>query len=123
MSYQLQVENFIILTYSGMVGFDERMQAAEDLVKLVSKQKQQAKSLLVDCRKLENQMTEDDEEKFGKFIAKNPILSGLRKVALVHNVKHSPTPHLQYSAYANGLNIVPFHSYYDAKSWLDGSLP
>lgn len=122
--YHLEQEtHLLILTYSGDVDFEQRLKAAQELEKLLRNENKDFVGLLVDCRKMHSTMSVEEEQKFGQYIATHPVLQTIKKVAMVHQSRENPTIFLQSYAYANGLNIVPFIAYYEARSWLDGNLP
>ena len=125
MSYQLNYESeskMIILTYTGEVRLEDRMQAALELISLVKEKQPHSVNLLVDSRKIKNKLSPAEEENFGKYIASNEVLKSIKKIALVH-ADSNHISFVQCYAYADGLNIVSFASFYEAKSWINGDLP
>jgi hypothetical protein len=109
---QLQIVNVL---YTGIADLDIRMQA----VKQVCENHGHLKPLniLVDVRGLVMDLSFDEQQAFGKYLADNHILSDAR-VAVLHKPGFNPNAIIDDSAFNNGYMLAQFSSQADAELWL-----
>ena len=103
------------VVYNGTVSLEMRKQAVEQ----VCSDHEQYKPLkiLVDVRELIMDLSFDEQQAFGEYLANHPGLNHAR-VAVLHKPDSNPNVVIDSSAYNNGYLLAQFSSRSDAEQWL-----
>jgi len=108
----LEIVNVV---YSGNVSLGMRMQAVEQVCSNYGHI--QSLKVLVDVRELVMELSFDEQQDFGKYLANNPVLINAR-VAVLHKPDFNPNAIIDDSAFNNGYMLAQFSSRADAELWL-----
>jgi len=121
MTYIIQKNgsNITTVIYSGGVDLNERKMAVEEVCESINPD--EPVRLLIDVRNISMNMSEDEQEYFGKYLAAKDKLSKA-KVAVVHNPQNNPNMVINTFAYIEGYQVVGFDKANDATAWLIGYL-
>ena len=115
---RLQQTGIITITYSGDVFVNDRINAMEEAHTLLKKNHD--KKLIIDVRKINNKMTESEQEDFGVFLAEK-FTSQKTKVAVIHPKKNSQADIIiDGIAFLHGCRLAQFYTLQDAELWLMG---
>ena len=101
------------VVYSGTVSLDERKKAVEDVCAAHVK----PLKILIDVRKLTMHLSLQEQQTFGKHLAKHPGLINAR-VAVLHEPSHNPNLLIDATAFNNGYMLAQFNTPEDAEVWL-----
>ena len=101
--------------YSGTVSIEMRKQAVEQVCSKYSHLK--PLKILVDVRDLVMDLSFNDQQAFGEYLANHPELTHAR-VAVLHKHDFNPNLVIDDSAYNNGYTLAQFSSHTDAELWL-----
>lgn len=121
MSHTISVDkstNIISVKYLGDVSIKERLEAVESVCNL--DEVDEKKKLLIDITEIKNNMTKDEQEYFGKYLAARKELKNAKVAVISNNEIHNPNMIINSEAYLNGYSLVPFTSKEDACTWLNG---
>lgn len=113
------VSNIIRVTFNGTVDLHERMLAVDEVCELVNSPHNVR--LLIDVRNIKMDMSLDDQQYFGRFLASKQALANA-KVALLHKPRDNPNIVINAVAYAEGYHVVEFDQLNEAHMWLKGDL-
>ena len=121
MAYIIQKNgsNITTVIYSGGVDLNERTMAVEEVCESINLD--EPVRLLIDVRNITMNMSEDEQEYFGKYLAAKDKLSKA-KVAVVHNPPNDPNMVINTIAFIEGYQVVGFDKPNDATAWLIGDL-
>ena len=118
MSYHINFNESLELVnviYSGTVSIEMRKQAVEQVCSNYSHLK--PLKILVDVRDLVMDLSFNDQQAFGEYLANHPGLTHAR-VAVLHNHDFNPNVIIDDSAYNEGYVLAQFSSQTDAELWL-----
>ena len=118
MSYVIHMDEslgIVNVTYSGTVSLHNRMQAVERVCRNYGHL--QLLKILVDVRELVMDLSIEEQQAFGKYLASHPGLTNAR-VAVVHKPDFNPNVVIDDSAYNDGYMLAQFSSLTDAELWL-----
>ena len=118
MSYVIHMDEslgIVNVTYTGTVSLHNRMQAVERVCRNYSHL--QPLKILVDVRELVMDLSIEEQQAFGKYLASHPGLTNAR-VAVLHKSDFNPNVVIDDSAYNDGYMLAQFSSLADAESWL-----
>ena len=102
--------------YSGVVSFDQRVQAVEDVCHTYAHIR--PLKILVNVRKLEMDLSIQEQQKLGQFLATHQGLSNAR-VAVLHKQSHNPNLFVDISAFNLGYVLAEFINAKEAETWLN----
>ena len=122
MSFRIEIDadhSIIEVIYSGNVDFEERLKAVEEVSSIIGEYSE--KRLLVDVRKIEKDMPQNDQAEFGKVLADKKELRGA-KVAVVRRPGELQNLVVNTVATSRGYRIAEFESKKEAFPWLVGSV-
>ena len=118
MTYKIDFNSsskIVCVSYSGAVSLEMRMQAVEEvcsnychLIPLI---------ILVDVRQLIMDLSFDEQQRFGEYLANHSGLINAR-VAVLHQPDFNPNIVVDTSAYNNGYMLAQFSSLTEAELWL-----
>ena len=108
----LEIVNVV---YNGTVDLETRKQAVERVCSGYGDL--QPLKILVDVRELIMDLTFDEQQAFGEYLANHPGLTDAR-VAVLHRPEFNPNVVIDSSAYNNGYLLAQFSSRRDAEMWL-----
>ena len=112
LNQSLEIVNVV---YAGKVSLDMRMQAVDQVCSNYGHLK--PLKILVDVRGLVMDLSFDEQQDFGKYVANNPGLTDAR-VAVLHKPDFNPNAIIDDSAFNNGYLLAQFSSPDDAELWL-----
>ena len=118
MSYVIHKDvalGIVTVTYTGAVSLHNRMQAVERVCRNYSHLK--PLKILVDVRELVMDLSIEEQQAFGKHLAKHPGLTNAR-VAVLHKSDFNPNVEIDKIAFSNGYMLAQFSSLNDAEKWL-----
>jgi len=122
MSYVIHMDeslNIVNVTYTGTVSLHSRMQAVERVCRNYSDSR--PLKILVDVRELVMDLSVEEQQEFGKHLAKHPGLINAR-VAVLHKPDFNPNVVIDDSAFNDGYILAQFSSLTDAELWLSGEI-
>jgi hypothetical protein len=122
MSYHINLNEsleIVNVIYSGAVSLEMRKQAVEQVCSNHSRFK--PLKILVDVRDLVMDLSFEDQQAFGEYLANHPGLTHAR-VAVLHKSDFNPNVVIDDSAYNKGYLLTQFSSRTDAESWLLGEI-
>lgn len=122
MSYVIHMDeslNIVNVTYTGTVSLHSRMQAVERVCRNYSDSR--PLKILVDVRELVMDLSIEEQQEFGKHLAKHPGLTNAR-VAVLHKPDFNPNVVIDASAFNDGYILAQFSSLTDAELWLSGEI-
>ena len=118
MTFSIEFDNsheIVNVVYNGTVSLEMRKQAVERVCSDYGQYK--PLKILVDVRELIMDLSFDEQQAFGEFLANHPGLNHAR-VAVLHKPDFNPNVVIDSSAYNNGYLLAQFSSRSDAELWL-----
>lgn len=118
MSYSINFNKsleIVSVIYSGTVSLEMRKQVVEQVCSNYSHLK--PLKILVNVRDLVMDLSFEDQQAFGEYLANHPGLTHAR-VAVLHKHEFNPNVVIDDSAYNNGYILAQFSSQTDAELWL-----
>ena len=118
MSYSINFNKsleIVSVIYSGTVSLEMRKQAVEQVCSNYSHLK--PLKIQVNVRDLVMDLSFEDQQAFGEYLANHPGLTHAR-VAVLHKHEFNPNVVIDDSAYNNGYILAQFSSQTDAELWL-----
>ncbi|HEY9036751.1 MAG TPA: hypothetical protein VIM96_08590 [Pseudomonadales bacterium] len=118
MSYQITLDESTMLVqviYAGPASLTKRMRAVSDVCTQYAHLA--PLNILVDVRRLNMELSLDEQKYFGEYLATHPVLANA-KVAVLHPPGHNPNLIIDATAFANGYRLAQFNLQRDAASWL-----
>ena len=118
MSYVIELnkpQEIVNVIYSGKVSLDMRLQAVDQVCCNYSHL--MPLRILVDVRELVMDLSIEEQQAFGKYLASHPGLTNAR-VAVLHKSDFNPNVVIDDSAYNDGYMLAQFSSLTDAELWL-----
>jgi len=118
MSYRINFNEsleIVNVIYSGTVSLEMRKQTVEQVCSNYSHLK--PLKILVDVRDLVMDLSFEDQQAFGEYLANHPGLTYAR-VAVLHKHDFNPNVVIDDSAYNEGYILAQFSSQTDAELWL-----
>ena len=122
MSYRINFNKsleIVNVIYSGAVSLEKRKQAVEHVCSNHGRLK--PLKILVDVRELVMDLSFEDQQTFGEYLANHAGLTHAR-VAVLHKPDYNPNIVIDDSAYNSGYLLAQFSSRTDAESWLLGEI-
>jgi hypothetical protein len=120
MGYEINIDsktNVVLVKYFGQVGLSDRLKAVKSVCELQGISSK--KKLLIDVTEAENIMTNDEQERFGGYLAKKRELKDAKVAVVTTNSSNHPNTIINASAYMNGYTLACFISIEKASSWLN----
>lgn len=118
MPYFIQADSswgLITVSYKEKVDLAQRISATKDVCRLI--ENWNSVRILVDVRAIQMEMTLEEQEQFGRYIATRDELEKA-KVAVLHKSDYNPNVIIDTFAYLNGYNVVAFTDDSEAQDWL-----
>ena len=118
MAYRIEFDSspeIVNVTYHGAVSLDQRMLAVKQVCGDYGNV--YPLKILVDVRELTMDLSFDEQQAFGEYLANHPGLSHAR-VAVLHKADFNPNVVIDSAAYNNGYLLAQFSSRSDAEKWL-----
>jgi len=122
MSYRIKFNESletVNVIYTGTCNLEMRKQAVEQVCNNYSHLK--PLKILVDVRDLVMDLSFEDQQMFGEYLANHPGLTHAR-VAVLHKHDFNPNVIIDDSAYNQGYILAQFSSQSDAELWLIQSI-
>ncbi len=121
MAHNIQKDssNIITVTFNERVDLNERITAVEKVCTLVDPSR--PIKLLIDVRGITMDMSLDEQQYFGEYLASKHELANA-KVALLHKPRNNPNMVINATAYVKGYHVVDFDNQNDANMWLTGEV-
>jgi hypothetical protein len=120
MGYEIKIDsktNVVLVKYVGQVSLSDRLEAVKSVCELQGTGSK--KKLLIDVTEAENIMTDDEQERFGEYLAKKKELKDAKVAVVTTNSSNHPNTIINASAYMNGYTLGCFISREKASSWLN----
>lgn len=108
MSYEVKLneaDGIVDVIYNGTVTLEERKQAVDEGCSLYAHMRPQL--ILVNARKLEMDLTMEEQQIFGEYLASHPKLAQAR-VAVLHEESDNPNLFVDHFASINGYKLAQF---------------
>ena len=122
MSFRIDLDpslSIVNVAYNGAVSLDMRKRAVEQVCGDYAELK--PLKILVDVRDLIMDLTLDEQQAFGEYLANHPGLNDAR-VAVLHSTDFNPNVVIDTCAYNNGYLLAQFASRADAEMWLSNEI-
>ena len=103
--------------YAGIISLQERFQAVEEVCGSYSELV--PLKIIVNVRELKMQLTFEEQQTFGEYLANHPGLANAR-VAVLHNRDSNPNIVVDSTAFQFGYTLAQFSHLKDAEDWLLG---
>ena len=105
----------VSVVFSGATDLESKLRAVKEVTRIHADQEEL--KILVDVRKQIMNMSLDEQEAFGEYLANH---NGLRnaKVAVLHEPGFNPNTVIDVISYKNGYRLAEFSSLQEARHWL-----
>ena len=110
--------NIIVVKYSGDVGLKERLSAVVEVCDMLNDTS--CVRLLIDIRQINNTMSNEQQQYFGRYLANKPELKNAKVAVLSEQLERNANLVINNTAYLEGYHVAPFNSRGEAISWLAG---
>lgn len=118
MSYTIDVDDnkrIVYVSYSATVNLDDRIQTVKNVCS--SYADFMPLKILVNVCELEMDLSIQEQNSFGEFLANYPGLTNAR-VAVLHKSNHNPNLLIDIVAFNNGYKLAEFNDKKEAETWL-----
>ncbi|PHZ84494.1 hypothetical protein [Paremcibacter congregatus] len=114
-----QDTDIISVIFNGAVALAERKEAVNAVCSLCHPK--ESPRILVDVREITMNMSLDEQQYFGEYLANREELADA-KVAVLHNGKDNPNAIIDACAYGEGYYVAEFNRLPEAVAWLQGAM-